>query len=122
MHPSQNSRLLFRLENQVGDWVASPLVELQDSALQPQSQGGSGLGLLHDTVRQVLIATHIETHFEIDGREVGFVCDLQMGPFLLGICLSAILAFSEIALLANVYDIKYTENMGWMMALAESSI
>ena len=45
-----------------------------------------------------------------------------MGPFLLGICLSAILAFSEIALLANVYDIKYTENMGWMMALAESSI
>ncbi|KAL9715213.1 hypothetical protein Ac2012v2_001874 [Leucoagaricus gongylophorus] len=32
-----------------------------------------------------------------------------MGPFLLGICLSVILAFSQIALLANVYDIKYTE-------------
>ena len=77
------------------------------SALQSQSQ--AGLELRHVTVRQVLIATHIETHFEIDGREVGFVCDLQMGPFLLGICLSAILAFSQIALLANVYDIKYTE-------------
>jgi len=32
-----------------------------------------------------------------------------MGPFLLGICLSAILALPQIALLANVYDIKYTE-------------
>jgi len=32
-----------------------------------------------------------------------------MGPFLLGICLSAILGFSQIALLVNVYDIKYRE-------------
>lgn len=58
--------------------------KISDSDSQTQSRAESKGGLRHVTIRQVLKAAHVETHFEIDGQEVDFI-----------------------AIFANVYDVNY---------------